>query len=76
MVDIDEFLSPERIALGLAAAASAQLFQDLAEHRGAAATSLDPATILAALTSARSWAPPGSAKGSPSRMRGSRACPS
>ena len=48
MVEIDEFLSPERIALGLRSGSKRQLFQDLAST-AAAATSLDPAAILAAL---------------------------
>ncbi len=49
MVDIDEFLSPDRMILGLRSASKRQLFQELAGV-AAAATGLDQATILAALT--------------------------
>ncbi len=49
MVEIDEFLSPERMVLGLRSGSKRQLFQDLAAM-AAAATGLDPAVILAALS--------------------------
>jgi PTS system nitrogen regulatory IIA component len=48
MVDIDAFLAPDRILLGLRAGSKRQLFQDLAST-AAAATGLDPTAILAAL---------------------------
>jgi nitrogen PTS system EIIA component len=48
MVEIDEFLSPQRMVLGLRSGSKRQLFQDLATMAGAA-TGLDPTTILAAL---------------------------
>jgi nitrogen PTS system EIIA component len=49
MIDIDEFLSPDRMILGLRSASKRQLFQELAGI-AATATGLDQATILAALT--------------------------
>jgi PTS system nitrogen regulatory IIA component len=48
MVDIDEFLSPDRTILGLRSASKRQLFQELAVV-AAAATGLDQAAILGAL---------------------------
>lgn len=48
MVDIDGFLTPERVALGLRCASKRQLFQDLAAA-ASSATGVDAATILAAL---------------------------
>jgi PTS system nitrogen regulatory IIA component len=48
MVEIDEFLSPERMVLGLRSGSKRQLFQELATI-AAAATGLDAAVILAAL---------------------------
>ena len=52
MVEIDDFLSPERMLLGLRSGSKRQLFQDLATM-AAAATGLDPATILGGLEPAR-----------------------
>jgi PTS system nitrogen regulatory IIA component len=48
MVEIDEFLSPDRMLLGLRSPSKRQLFQDLA-GRAAAVTGLQASTILAAL---------------------------
>lgn len=48
MVEIEEFLSPERMILGLRSGSKRQLFQDLA-NMAATATGLDAAAILAAL---------------------------
>ena len=49
MVDINEFLSPERVVLGLRCASKRQLFQDLAAM-AASAAGVDQAVILNALT--------------------------
>jgi PTS system nitrogen regulatory IIA component len=48
MVEIDAFLAPERILLGLRSGSKRQLFQDLSGI-AATATGLDQATILGAL---------------------------
>lgn len=48
MVEIDNFLGPERIVLGLRSASKRQLFQELATM-AATSTGSDAATILAAL---------------------------
>jgi PTS system nitrogen regulatory IIA component len=48
MIEIDSFLTPDRIILGLRCASKRQLFQDLA-GAAAAATGGDQATILGAL---------------------------
>jgi nitrogen PTS system EIIA component len=49
MADVDEFLSPDRMLLGLRSGSKRQLFQELAAV-AAEATGLDPTVILAALT--------------------------
>src|SRR5262245_18884141 len=48
MVDVEDFLNPDRLLLGFPSATKAQLFHDLAAV-AAAATGLEAATILAAL---------------------------
>ena len=48
MVDIDDFLSPDRLLLGFPSTDKRQLFHDLAAT-AAAATHLDQGVILAAL---------------------------
>jgi nitrogen PTS system EIIA component len=48
VVDIDEFLGPDRMILGLRSASKRQLFQELASV-AATATGLDQAAILGAL---------------------------
>ncbi|MEK0082056.1 PTS IIA-like nitrogen regulatory protein PtsN [Benzoatithermus flavus] len=48
MVDIDGFLTPERIVLGLRCASKRQLFQELADA-ASGITGIDAAVILAAL---------------------------
>jgi nitrogen PTS system EIIA component len=48
MVDVEDFLNPDRLLLSFPSATKAQLFHDLAAI-AAAATGLDAATILAAL---------------------------
>lgn len=48
MVEIDAFLAPDRILLGLRCASKRQLFQDLSTA-AAGSTGLDQAAILAAL---------------------------
>ena len=48
MVDVEDFLSPDRLLLEFPSTSKGQLFHDLAAV-AAAATGLEPATILAAL---------------------------
>jgi PTS system nitrogen regulatory IIA component len=48
MVDVDDFLSPDRLLLGFPSTSKGQLFHDLAALAGTA-TGIDPALILAAL---------------------------
>jgi PTS system nitrogen regulatory IIA component len=48
MVDIDGFLAPDRVVLGMRCASKRQLFQDLASA-AAGVTGIDPAVILGAL---------------------------
>ena len=48
MVDIEDFLSPDRLLLAFPASSKRQLFQDLAAL-ASAATKVEPAVILAAI---------------------------
>jgi PTS system nitrogen regulatory IIA component len=48
LVDVDDFLTPDRLLLGYPSTNKRQLFHDLAATAGAA-TGLDPGVILAAL---------------------------